>query len=79
MDKAVIFLIMASACIACNASKYHGAEPNNNNEVDSLPPTIIAPAKNKPILADTTSFNNRDFFQWDEELEVVKVSEIELN
>ena len=78
MNKAVVFLIMVSACIACNASKYPGKEPDNN-EIDSLPPTIIAPVKDKPVLADTTSLNNYDFFQLDEELQVVKVSERGLN
>jgi hypothetical protein len=69
---------MLSAGIACNASKHPGRDPNYN-EVDSLPPTIIAPAKDKPVLADTTSLNNRDFFQLDEQLQVVKVSERGLN
>lgn len=78
MNKAVVFLIMLSACVACNASKYHGIQPDNN-EIDSLPPTIIAPAKDKPVRADTTSFNNFDFFKLDEELEIVMVSERHYN
>ena len=58
MDKIMVFMMLLGACVACNTSKHHGT--NRNNDIDSLPPTIInPPIKSKPSMsADTTAYGS---------------------
>jgi hypothetical protein len=75
MNKAVVFFMIMCAGVACNTSKYHGSDPGNNS-IDSLPATIIEPAKkNRTILADTTSLYFQQSFDLLAEPGVLKVSE----
>ncbi len=67
MEKAIVFMMLLGACIACNASK-HSRSGDGKIDIDSLPPTIInPPATPKPsISADTATYQSVESESYDE-------------